>query len=156
MVMMPEHMLFFIIWKISFEGTSDKNNLSQNSHVILCAVVILKILSRMKYPGMAETKFYVLLLMWIFSIQNLFLSLWMRPKVQAWWISMSIIGLETNCKEEWEFSYFTGDCKALRVNDENLCILLYVKTIIVKTGRKYLFAKIIELLRKVGVMTEYR
>lgn len=42
------------------------------------------------------------------------------------------------------------------MNDENLCILLYVKTIIVKTGRKYLFAKIIELLRKVGVMTEYR
>lgn len=68
---------------------------------------------------------------------------------------MSIVGLETNCKEEWEFSYFTGDCKALHVNGENLCILLYVKTIIVKTGRKYLLAKIIELLRKVGVMTEY-
>lgn len=34
-----------------------------------------------------------------------------------WWTGMLIIGLETNCKEEWE-RYFPGNC-----NDESLYIL---------------------------------
>lgn len=60
---------------------------------------------------------------------------------------MLIIGLETNCKEEWEL-YFTGDYnslgikgKAFHVNDESSYILLYVKTIIVKNSKKILICK---------------
>lgn len=77
----------------------------------------------------------------------------MRAQVQAWWTGTLIIG-DTKCKEEWEL-YFTGNCKAFHVDDESLYILLYVKTIIVKKLRKHLFAKIIELLWKVEVKTEY-
>ena len=69
---------------------------------------------------------------------------------------MLLIGLETNLKEEWGFSDVMGNGEAFHGNSEALYSVFFVKIIIVTTTvRKYIFAKIIELLRRVGVMTEY-
>lgn len=71
---------------------------------------------------------------------------------------MLFIGLATNLKDEWEFSDVMGNGEAFHGNGEALYSLFFVQIIIIivtTTVRKYLFAKIIELLRRTGIMTEY-
>lgn len=69
----------------------------------------------------------------------------LSTEVQASLIGMLLISLETNLKEEWGFSDDMG-------NGEALYSLFFVKIIIIMTTnvRKYIFAKIIELLRRAG------
>lgn len=71
---------------------------------------------------------------------------------------MLLIGLETNLKEECKFSDVMGYGEAFHRNGEALYSLLCVKIIIITVTailRKYLFAKIIELLRRFGVIPKY-
>lgn len=61
-----------------------------------------------------------------------------------------LIGLETNLKEELEFANVMGNGEAFHGNSGALYGWFFVKIIIIVTTtvRKYLFAKIIELLEE--------